>query len=73
MLEELNRCVFGVVRLIGFALAFPGNMLWKYGYNHYYGLHGGKVAIVDSVFLPPPPMPPTAPVTSTVANSIIAV
>lgn len=55
----INKLVYGLVRVLGYGLAFPGNKLWKFGYNGYYGLTGGKVAIVNSV-LPTPPSVPTA-------------
>lgn len=42
------KLVYGLARVTGYGLAFPGNVLWKFGYNKYTGQTGGTVAIVGT-------------------------
>ena len=60
MFSMIDKLLYGLARVIGYTLAFPGNLLWKFGYNGYYGFKGGKVAIVNSVVPKPPTPTPTA-------------
>lgn len=62
----VHKLLWGAVRVTGYVAAYPGNLAWKIGYNGYYGLSGGKVAVVGSkptvTVLPPPTA--SAPVTA---------
>lgn len=65
--------VYALLRFSGYIIALPGNLLWKFGYNKYYGYTGGKISIVGSVPTAKPPVqPPTAVVTPSVSAVIPA-
>lgn len=60
-----HHLLWGIVRVVGYVAAFPGNLVWKIGYNGYYGLSGGKVVIVGSQPVTPTVTPTaSAPVTT---------
>lgn len=68
----VHKSLWGIVRVIGFIAAYPGNLVWKIGYNGYYGLSGGKVAITGSKPTSAVMTPPTASAPVTAPQTVAA-